>query len=149
MKSLFNRQQNDEILSRLNILSPESKCVWGTMNVSQMLAHVQQPLKVAFGELKLKRSMAGILFGRIAKRKLSSDEQWRRNMPTDKNFVIADKRDFDDEKSKLAALVRRFAVLGPGGICQEKHPFFGKLTVNEWDRLMWNHLDHHLRQFGA
>ena len=82
MKSLFDRQHNDEIIERLNLLTPETKGVWGKMNVSQMLAHTQQPLKVAFGELKLKRSLVGILIGPIAKKKLSSEEQWQRNMPT-------------------------------------------------------------------
>ena len=29
------------------------------------------------------------------------------------------------------------------------HAFFGKLTGEEWGRLMHKHIDHHLRQFGA
>lgn len=149
MKSLFNQQHNDEIIARLNRLSPEVKGGWGKMNVSKMLAHAQQPLRVAFGELKLKRTLIGILFGSFAKKKLSSDEHWQHDMPTDKNFIIGEEREFTEEKQKLIALVRRFAELGPGGISGDIHPFFGKLTVNEWDRLMWNHLDHHLRQFGA
>lgn len=44
MKSLFNQQHNDEIIARLNRLSPEVKGGWGKMNVSKMLAHAQQPL---------------------------------------------------------------------------------------------------------
>jgi Protein of unknown function (DUF1569) len=34
-------------------------------------------------------------------------------------------------------------------LTQKPHPFFGALTVAEWDGLQWKHLDHHLRQFGA
>lgn len=149
MKSLFNRQHNDEIIARLNVLSPEAKSEWGKMSVAQMLAHAQQPLRVVFGELKLKRSLMGILFGSIAKKKLSGEEHWQHDMPTDKNFIIGEERIFMEEKQKLTALVRRLAELGPAGISVDVHPFFGKLTVNEWDRLMWNHVDHHLRQFGA
>lgn len=119
------------------------------MNVAQMLTHVQVPLKVAFGELRLKRSLAGILFGRIAKKKLSSDRQWQKSMPTDKNFIVAGNRNFSREKEDLLLLVRRFAELGPAGISHQAHPFFGNLTADDWDKLMWNHLDHHLRQFGA
>ncbi len=149
MKSLFNREHNDEIIERLNRLTPETKGAWGKMSVSQMLAHAQQPLKVAVGELKLRRSLMGILIGSMAKKKLAKEEPWERGLPTDRNFIIGEERNFEEEKKKLAALIRRFAELGPGGISGERHPFFGKLTVNEWDRLMWNHLDHHLRQFGA
>jgi len=149
MKSLFNVSENKEIIGRINSLSPESKGEWGKMNVSQMLTHVQAPLKVAFGELTLKRSFAGFLFGKIAKKKLSSDRQWNKGMPTDKNFVVTGSRNFDEEKGRLIVLVRRFTESGPSGISKQAHPFFGTLTVDEWDRLMWNHLDHHLRQFGV
>lgn len=149
MKSLFNPEHNNEIIQRLSKLTPEAKGLWGRMTVSQMLAHAQQPLRVAFGDITPKRSLIGILVGSIAKRKLAREEQWERSLPTDKHFIIGDERNFIEEKNTLTALVRRFAELGPGGICGETHPFFGKLSVNEWDRLMWNHLDHHLRQFGA
>jgi hypothetical protein len=149
MKSLFNKSDNQEMIDRISSLTPETKGEWGKMNISQMLTHTQVPLKVAFGELQLKRTFAGFLFGRIAKKKLSSDKQWGKNLPTDKNFIVADKRNFEEERERLILLVRRFTQSGPAGISKETHPFFGKLTVEEWDKLMWNHLDHHLRQFGA
>ncbi|MDZ4803510.1 MAG: DUF1569 domain-containing protein [Candidatus Eisenbacteria bacterium] len=31
----------------------------------------------------------------------------------------------------------------------EPNPIFGNLSVDEWGKLSWKHLDHHLRQFGA
>ena len=149
MKSLFNQSDNKEIVDRINTLTPGSGSKWGKMNVSQMLAHAQVPLKVAFGELKLQRTFTGFLFGWIAKKKLTREGEVRRNMPTDKNFVVTEQRNFEEEKDKLIVLVRRFVQSGPAGISREMHPFFGKLTMDEWDKLMWNHLDHHLRQFGV
>jgi hypothetical protein len=114
-----------------------------------MLAHVQRPLRVAFGELKLKRTLVGILFGGIARKKLTSNEPWKKNLPTDTNFIVKGHHNIDDEKKNLIVLVQRFAQAGPGGISHEPHPFFGKLTTQEWDALMWKHLDHHLKQFGV
>ena len=149
MKSLFNISDNKDIIARINILTPETKGGWGKMNVSQMLTHAQIPIRVAFGELTLKRTFVGYLLGRIAKKKLSGERQWQKNMPTDKNFVVTEQKNFVEEKGRLISLVQRFTQTGPAGISKEIHPFFGKLTVDEWDRLMWNHLDHHLRQFGA
>jgi hypothetical protein len=70
-------------------------------------------------------------------------------MPTDKTFIVSDQRNFGEEKKKLLALIERFVRLGPNGISKEKHPFFGKLTPDEWGGLMWNHLNHHLKQFGS
>lgn len=29
------------------------------------------------------------------------------------------------------------------------HPFFGNLNKDEWSRLIYKHLDHHLKQFGS
>lgn len=48
----------------------------------------------------------------------------------------------------LSPLVRRRA-LGPEAAGRRQHVFFGRLTGDEWGRLMHKHLDHHLRQFGV
>jgi hypothetical protein len=150
MKSLFDPSHNQEIIDRINTLTPASEAQWGKMNASQMLAHCQPPLLVAFGELQIKRNFLSILFGGMVKRMLVKDEKpFKRNSPTEKTFVIADKRDFEKEKNKLIELVQRFSKQGPAGIRKDPHPFFGKLTTQEWDVLQWKHLDHHLRQFAA
>lgn len=114
-----------------------------------MLAHCQAPLRVAVGELKLKRSLIGLLFGRMAKKKLLAPAAWKPNMPTAPEFKVQPKGDFMQERQALAALVQRFGEAGPDGTPEEPHPFFGPLTPAEWDALQWKHLDHHLRQFGA
>lgn len=41
MGSLFNAEDNNSIRKRINKLTPDSKPLWGKMNVSQMLAHLQ------------------------------------------------------------------------------------------------------------
>jgi len=49
----------------------------------------------------------------------------------------------------LSALLERFFENGPRGCTKHPHAFFGQLTPEEWARLMYKHLDHHLRQFGV
>ena len=150
MKSIFKTSDNTEITNRIGRLAANSKPQWGKMAVDQMLVHAQRPLQVALGELKLKRTLVGILFGSMARKKLArGEETFSKNLPTDKNFVVADHRSVDEGKKNLVALVRKFAQVGPEGITKEPHPFFGKMTTQEWDTLMWKHLDHHLRQFGV
>ena len=149
MASLFNETDNRALIARFEQLQPDSPALWGKMNVAQMLAHCQVPLQVAYGDVKLKRRLIGILFGGWAKRKLSTDKPWNKNMPTDPTFVMATQHDFETEKNKLRPLIERFAKNGPSGITKDPHPFFGKLTAEEWDRLQWNHLNHHLTQFGV
>lgn len=150
MKSLFNKADNQEILNRINKLTPQSQAQWGKMNVSQMLAHCQEPLLVAYGDLKLKRGLMAVLFGSMFKKKLTKDETpFGRNLPTDKAFIVVDKREFEKETNKLISVVKKFEQVGPQGITKDTHPFFGTMTPNEWDIIQWKHLDHHLNQFGA
>jgi hypothetical protein len=147
MKNLFDPAENAAIVARISNLTPRAERVWGKMNAAQALAHLQTPLRVAFGDLRLKRSIPGLLFGSIAKKKLTSPEPWKRNLPTDKAFIVADERDFATEQARLLELVRRFG--GARSIVAASHPFFGSLTPEEWGVLMWKHLDHHLTQFGV
>ena len=147
--SLFVKSDREALLARLASLKPDSQRQWGTMACAQMLAHCQQPLRVAIGDLQLKRGLIGFLFGGMAKRKLLADKPWGRGMPTAPEFKVAGSGDFERERSTLVALVKRLGEGGPAALTQAPHPFFGELTVEECDGLQWRHLDHHLRQFGA
>lgn len=146
--SLFDPDGLSAMLQRIEGLRPDARRRWGKMSAAQMLAHCQQPLRVALGELPLRRNLIGILFGRLAKRKLLAPKPWPEGMPTAPEFRIADPRDFATEKVALLGLVRRFGEGGPQGLTTRPHPFFGPLTTAEWQALQWRHLDHHLCQFG-
>ena len=148
MNHLFEVETASRIIARLNQLQPTSTPLWGKMNVSQMLAHCQAPMQVYFGDLKLRRGLIGILFGKMAKKSLFTDKPWKKGLPTAKEFVVADARDFEMERSTLIGLIQRFNNEGPG-LPDSPHPFFGKMTANEWAMLGYKHMDHHLRQFGV
>lgn len=146
MKSLFDPTENQNIINRIQKLTATSQANWGKMDVAQMLTHCQQPLRVVYGEMKLKRGLMAILFGKTVKRMLLKDESYKPGLPTAKQFIITDERVFEKERTVLIELVKRFS---PGQISKDPHPFFGKMTAAEWDFMQWKHLDHHLRQFGA
>ncbi|MBK9491412.1 MAG: DUF1569 domain-containing protein [Haliscomenobacter sp.] len=48
----------------------------------------------------------------------------------------------------MITYVQRWISEGSAAITTDEHPFFGKMSAEEWD-IMLKHLDHHLRQFGA
>ena len=77
------------------------------------------------------------------------DETFKKNLPTDPSFVVKDERDFSKEQQKLQILINRFAQADPNAVSAKKHPFFGKMTSDEWGNLGYKHLDHHLKQFGV
>jgi hypothetical protein len=147
MHSLFEPTAADEIISRIQKLQPGTPAQWGKMNVSQMMAHCQAPFDAFFGEKKMKRGLMGVLFGRMAKKKLFSDKPWPKNLPTAKQFLVSDQKDFEKEKARLVGLINRFSSEGLT-ITSNTHPFFGKLSSQEWGLLHYRHLDHHLNQFG-
>jgi len=85
--------------------------------------------------------------GRMMKNKVFNSE-FRKNSPTAPEFTFKEKYDFDAAKKELVTNFSRFAS-GHDAIKVTNHPFWGKMTFEDWDKLMWNHIDHHLRQFGA
>jgi len=148
MHNLFEPATTSEIISRIEKLQPTSQGQWGKMNVAQMLAHCQAPLEVYFNEKKAKREIIGLFFGKIAFKQLISDKPWRRSLPTAKEFKITDVRNFEEEKLKLINIIHRFSTEGYT-ITSFTHPFFGKLSSQEYALFNYRHLDHHLQQFGV
>ena len=149
MKSIFNAEGNQAIINRIEQLSPITLNEWGTMNVGQMLVHCQLLIKVAFGELVIKRGLMGFLFGKMIKKSIMSDTPFKNNLPTAKEFEVKGMHDFHASKKDLIAMIKRFSDEGHSVIRNPKHPIFGTLTPEEWDYMQWKHLDHHLKQFGV
>jgi len=148
MKNLFDEQVNSEIISRVEKISYGTKAVWGKMTSGQMLAHCSIGLESALGDKVKKRSLIGLLFGKMAKKQVFSEKPFKQGLPTDKMFKINDDKNADDEKAKLIALITRFGKAGAEGMSKHPHVFFGELSPEEWGILQYKHLDHHLRQFG-
>lgn len=105
---------------------------------------------MALGDCRLPRMFIGRIIGPLIRRlALGNEKPMQRNSPTAPGFVITNEPDFVEERTRLTALVDRFSAAGPSGCTTNAHPFFGRLTPAQWDELMYKHLDHHLRQFGA
>jgi hypothetical protein len=147
IKNFFELSVKQEIIDRINKLTPHSKAQWGKMNVSQMLAHCQLPIEVAFGTHKPTGNPILKIFGPIFKSVLYNHKPYKQGLPTDKSFIMTGtEKDFEKEKQKLLALVNHFSE---ANMTDKAHPVFGRLTKEQWSRATWKHLDHHLRQFGV
>jgi hypothetical protein len=150
VKDLYQPQVVEEVKQRLTRLRPESNRVWGTMTPAQALAHCSASVQMALGEINPPRQLVGRLLGRVAKRSLiERGEPMRRNSLTSRELVVTGEPDFEAERQRLAALIDRFVAVGVAGCTRHPHLFFGELTPREWAALMYQHLDHHLRQFGV
>jgi Protein of unknown function (DUF1569) len=150
MKNLFEGASVQEVKDRIANLKQDSVGQWGSMSAAQAMAHCTGGLEMALGDSTPPRVLIGRLIGGIVKPMVLKDEvPMRRNSPTAKSLLIQDARDLAKERERLTAIIDRFAAGGPAVCTPHSHPFFGKLTPQEWAILMYKHLDHHLRQFGV
>lgn len=146
MKSLFDQDGYQDILTRLAKLTPDTQRQWGKMTAAQMAWHCQYPLQLA-----IKNEDKGVrgnpLVRWFFKKSLYSDKPMRKSLPTASFLVAKEEKDFTTEVTKLQQLitdchnVRERTQWNP-------HPFFGDFTPQQWGQLEYKHLDHHLKQFG-
>src|SRR6188472_4207659 len=96
VKNLFDPSVKHEIIGRINKLTPQTQRQWGKMNVSQMLAHVQMPIRIAFGTHQPKGSVLLRLIGPLFKSKLWDENPYKQSLPTDPTFVMTNgEKDFE------------------------------------------------------
>ncbi|MBC7525196.1 MAG: DUF1569 domain-containing protein [Flavobacterium sp.] len=136
-------------MTRLEALEETANRNWGTMSHAQMLAHCQKPLDVANENLVIKRSIVSYLFGSMMKKKLiDKGEDFKKNLPTVKEFKITSELNFEIEKAISKAKIYELGQKREVVIKVKTHPFFGKMSQVEWGVLLYKHLDHHFKQFG-
>lgn len=148
MKSIFNQTNNQELITRINQLTPESKALWGKMSVDQMLKHCNDAVLVSFNEKELHVPVAFRILGRLLKNMVLKKPEFDKNSPTAKEFKYSTNFDFNTVQQELIKNVSRFQE-GEQAIKCIKHPFWGKMNSEDWNNLQWKHLDHHLKQFGV
>ena len=149
MKNIFNPLYAEEILIRIDKLDPHSHAQWGKMDVAQMLAHCSSFQDIAIGISFPPRGLLGILIGKFVKSIFYNDKQLAHNMSTIPTILITVEKEFETEKEKLKQKIITFQKNGPEKCTTHPHPFFGKLTPDQWGKGIYKHLHHHLKQFGV
>jgi hypothetical protein len=150
MKNLYEAARAAEVKARLSQLQAESPRLWGKMNAPQAVAHCSAAMGWALGDCHPSRLFIGRILGQFIKPfVLRDDEPMRRNSPTSPDLVIEGQCDLLQQRQRLSSQIDQFVAGGPAACTTSPHPFFGRLTPEEWAILMYKHLDHHLRQFGA
>ena len=148
MKTFFDASIQQELLERLEKLTPGAQPEWGKMNAAQMLAHCAAALKTSTGELTLSPLALPLrMIGPLLKKSVLSEKPYRKNSPTAKEFLMTGKKNFEVEKKNFIKAFQKLAE-GPQVVKVLKHPLFGKMSAEEWGRHMYKHTDYHFNQFG-
>ncbi|RZJ68351.1 MAG: DUF1569 domain-containing protein [Flavobacterium sp.] len=150
MENIYYDDDYEQITIRLDKLTINQNRRWGRMTLEQMISHCTIQIKLATGEVTSKE---------ISPKKLYHNRfiQWislyliplpkgldtPSVMDMETNGVTVD--DFATERQHLIDHLEDFRTL----VKLHPHPFYGKLSRMFWGRLVWLHIDHHLRQFGA
>jgi hypothetical protein len=145
--SIFNEADYTNIIHRIQKLTPSTQAQWGKMNVAQMLAHCNIVHKQALGLMPVGKS-PNFLLRFLIKRIILSPKQYKPGLPTGRELVMSDTRDFEREKQEMLKYLGDIYKKGPD-TDWPRHQAVGKISGKEWGWAMWKHLDHHLRQFGA
>jgi hypothetical protein len=149
MKTIFNEADKNELIQRIEKLTPQSQALWGKMNVSQMLAHCVEATKLPTGEIKTKFTPIQLLGGFFKKPFITGGKPFNKNSPTSPELKVVDQKEFGKEKTNLISAINKAYTNKEHGIKSERHPFFGKMSIEEWGILGYKHADHHLGQFGV
>jgi len=152
MKTLAVLQDKQALLDRLAKVESDSPRAWGKMSAPQMICHLNDSYHLVSG-VKPAGSVESILTRTLVKWiALSLPIPWphgTKTMPeVDQEFGGTPPVNFEKDQQELISLTERFAGK-PVCLAHTKHPFFGKMSIDEWMRWAYLHMDHHLRQFNC
>ena len=150
LSNVFEKSVTDAILQRINNLNNATQPAWGKMNVAQMLAHCNVVYEMIFEDKHKKPNAFLLLILKLfVKKNIVSEKPYKQNGGTAPQFIIADNRDFETEKSRLIAYISKVQELGESHFDNKESHSFGKLEITEWNNMFYKHLNHHLSQFGV
>lgn len=142
---IYDDEVFESIKVRLEKLNPDSPSVWGSMNPAQMLAHCAEVQEVTNGKALTGTPILVKLMGGLIRKIVLSEKPYRRDGRTHPQYVVADPKDFVEQKSRLLKAIDEMRSQSP---TSSKHPIFGKMSADDKGWAMYKHLDHHFTQFG-
>lgn len=149
--NLFNKEESEAMLKRIDALQPNQPALWGKMNVEQMMAHLNITFKYTFGqEPKNKPSaLQKFVLKLFLKPILMSEKEYKRDMRTAAALQVTNDKDFDREKAQLIENIQNMLRKGVDYFEGKDNVSFGKLSAKEWNTIYAKHINHHLKQFGV
>ena len=150
MKNLLQSAAQQELLSRIDKLTPQTKAVWGKMNVNQGLRHMTVAFEIPIGKLNPTIGRVPPMPKWLMKIFLLNMKPPKERAETFEEMNMVKRNinpsDFELEKANLKMMMNRFAETA-SFIPENK--LGGKFSKDDWGKLCYNHTDHHLRQFGV
>jgi hypothetical protein len=147
MPSLRDEQTRNNLIHRLQRLTPATTPRWGRLDAPRLLCHLNDALAMSLGDISTQSKHRKAFHHFPLKHLILYVLPFPKGAPTAPELLSTAPRDFDTDRQHTVELINRLAATpranGP------EHPFFGPLTNEEWNALQWKHIHHHLKQFGC
>jgi hypothetical protein len=102
------------------------------MDAAQTLAHCALGLEAAAGDAQLSQPLAARVIGPLFRSWMLGPKPFSRNSPTHPELVMKSPKDFEHERARLVAAIRKFHGAGPAAAARFEHAFVGKLSGEQW-----------------
>ena len=150
VNKFFTEEKRREYRRRVESVTPNSQRQWGTMEVDQMLHHLNLACGGSQGFYDLPDE--SYLISRTLFKWILVDwypeQPFGLRLPTGFKIPHSQRFEFAFEKSQLLKILEVDWNARTGN-AWKPHPMFGKMTPKEWGKLLQIHVDYHLRQFAA
>lgn len=149
MENVFDTKDAQNYIDRINNLTQETEGLWGKMTVDQMLAHCNVSYEMVYEPEKHKKpgAIAKFILKSFVKPKVVGEKAYTQNGPTAPQFIISERKNFEEEKKRLIGFIQKTQQLGTSAFEGKESFSFGKLKATEWNNMFAKHLNHHLSQF--
>lgn len=147
-KAVLDEAIRPQVIHRIMKLQPDSSALWGNFTVGDMMFHCAtiQNTVLQSPPNKHKPTMRQRLLRIVV---LNVMKHLPQGIKTSSKYLKPkeDKTLFEDERKRLIESVNN--VTEHKEKIYGTHPMLGPLDTSGWRRMLYMHLDHHLRQFGV
>ena len=146
--AFFTREKSQEYRRRIERVTPESPRQWGTMEVDQMLHHLNLASggSLGFYDVPDESNLLTRTVGKWITVDLFEEQPVGLRIPKGFKIQHSQRFDFAYEKAQLLEIVEA-AWHARTDEAWKPHPLFGRMTARQWGKLLQMHLDYNLRQF--
>ena len=140
------------LLDRLARLTPESERRWGSLTPGEMLCHLGDAEEGVLGRrLTPGPAVSGKPRPIFKWLFITSPLRWPKGVET-RPGVNPRKEgtrpsDFELDRARVVSGLHALSAATADALAPA-HFAFGPMTLKDWHRWAWRHVDHHLRQFG-
>ncbi len=135
------------LVERLGRVTPESKAQWGRFDAARMMCHLGDALDEALGRRTIPRQGPAVLRHFPVKHLAIYVVPMPKGAKAPRELLAEEPGDFEANRRRVVEGIERMAAMPRGK--GPDHFLLGRMTYEQWNRLEWKHIDHHLRQFNC